>query len=63
MLNLLSRAEEKSRLRGDALSCYIKRKEGGKMSLLHSYDDREYDLTLEAFGGGVVEDASFSHSL
>ena len=33
------------------------------MSLLHSYDDREYDLTLEAFGGGVVEDASFSHSL
>ena len=33
------------------------------MSLLHSYDDREYDLTLEAFGGGVAEDASFSHSL
>ena len=33
------------------------------MSLLHSYDDREYDLTLEAFGGGIVEDASFSHSL
>ncbi len=33
------------------------------MSLLSVYDDREYDLTLSAFGGGTVEDASFSHSL
>ncbi len=33
------------------------------MSLLHSYDDRDYDLTLEAFGGGIAEDADFSHSL
>ena len=33
------------------------------MSLLHDYDDREYDLTLEAFGGGVLEDESFGHSL
>ena len=33
------------------------------MSLQHDYEDREYDLTLEAFGGGIVEDAGFSHSL
>ena len=33
------------------------------MSLLHDYEDREYDLMLEAFGGGIVEDAGFSHSL
>ena len=33
------------------------------MSLLHEYEDREYDLTLEAFGRGIVEDAAFSHSL
>ncbi len=33
------------------------------MSLLKDYDDREYDLTLEAFGGGVVEDESFGCSL
>ena len=33
------------------------------MSLLHDYDNREYDLTLEAFGGGVLEDADFGHSL
>ena len=33
------------------------------MPLLHSYDDREYDLTLVAFGGGVAEDAGFGRSL
>ena len=33
------------------------------MSLLHVYDDREYDLNLEAFGRGVLEDANFGYSL
>ena len=33
------------------------------MSLLHVYDDRENDLTLEAFGRGVAEDGNFGHSL
>ncbi len=33
------------------------------MSLLHEYEDRGYDLTLEAFGGSIAEDKGFSHSL
>ena len=33
------------------------------VSLLHVYDDREYDLNLEAFGRGVLEDANFGYSL
>ncbi len=33
------------------------------MSLLHCYTNREYDLSLQAFGEGVAEDANFRSSL
>ena len=33
------------------------------MSLLRDYENREYDLTLEAFGGGVAADETFHRSL